>query len=1270
MARESFSDLKIRATDQFSDTLNKGKKAFEDFKKVLTAKEIVQESLRQKDAIRQVATEIEALRQKYRQYAEQTRQGNATREVGIEMVQTRVKILQAKEAIEQKRESLQRLRGVANGTFREFSQRASEAATASIRQAEAERRAAAASQKKAEIQARLNAQARSGFADWNRYIETVHRLQAAEERSARQTALKEQIRARLNNRIVSGFGAWEQQIGLIDREVAAFIRSQVALKRAEGAANQQTAAQRRLKTAVDSTTQSIVRQNAAQDADLPFGSAAGGRGSRGKKFGGEDADVEQYGLKPYQMVNLGYQINDVISGMAMGQSPIQIAAQQAGQFAQIWPELMVGLVRGIPVILALGAAFSPFIAAVGRVADRKEDLRAFNRELALSADGGRYSAESLADAAAEMRKMGIAAQDARQLVMGFVSAEIGRGQFSDLARMAKDLAEVTGEDVPTAAERMVSAFKGGAEGVRELDRDLNFLTATQLQQIRTMEKAGDVTGAMELAQEALQSKLSATKPEMTEWQKAVKEMASAWNELVTAVEESGLVELAAEGLKLAAMSARGWAIVAREASSAIRTTVAPTQDERYFSLVDRRSQIMTDIANDDGAFEPRSKLLAEELAKVEAEIEELLRAQNEASEAAIAANAEKAEISEAEKKTQLDITLELDKQIEAAQREADLASLTNRERFIEQGLLEAKTRAMQAQRDLGLEAVGLTEEQNRMLRERLGMAFDTQSSAELMTSSGMSGLVDKIVGVESGGNASAKNPNSSATGLGQFISSTWLAMFKKYFPDRAATLSESAILELRKESAISRKMVELYAMENAKVLQSAGVAVNEASVYLAHFLGPRGAAGVMAAAASTPVSDILGADQIAANRSILEGKTAGEVRAWSERKMQVSPAEVGVALELNKLDEERAKKAADEEEKRLKRETDYMDAYARRMEGQKLELSLQTEEARQAAITKAIFEEENKAREAGLELSKEQKDQIASLTGQQFDRENAETRVNQILERRQLLIQNLTMAREAGDSEAISKITAELDGLEGDLGQAIDDAIAFWQAIGGPQADAAILKLKTLKVDVQVMQNESQQVIRSWNEWASNQASSGITQLAQDIAEGEDAVDSFGRAVGKLATDFLLKVGQMIVQANMLKLLQSTGFGNFMGGFLGGLGVPVPIAHTGGVIGADALSTKIVDPSVFANAARYHGGGLAGLKPNEVPTVLEEGEEVLTAQDPRHRKNGGGSTQVRVMNLLDSSAILDAAVNSPPGETTLMNFITSNKRAIQGILNG
>lgn len=132
-------------------------------------------------------------------------------------------------------------------------------------------------------------------------------------------------------------------------------------------------------------------------------------------------------------------------------------------------------------------------------------------------------------------------------------------------------------------------------------------------------------------------------------------------------------------------------------------------------------------------------------------------------------------------------------------------------------------------------------------------------------------FVDRVVSAESGGNNSAKNPNSSATGAGQFIESTWLDLFKRYFPDRAEGMTRGAILALRKDGNVSRSLIEAYARENARVLQAAGVHVDEAALQLAHFLGAGDAAKVLSAASGTPLAGLISAASIKANPTILGG---------------------------------------------------------------------------------------------------------------------------------------------------------------------------------------------------------------------------------------------------------------------------------------------------------------------------------------------------------------------------------------------------------------
>ena len=147
------------------------------------------------------------------------------------------------------------------------------------------------------------------------------------------------------------------------------------------------------------------------------------------------------------------------------------------------------------------------------------------------------------------------------------------------------------------------------------------------------------------------------------------------------------------------------------------------------------------------------------------------------------------------------------------------------------------------------------------------------------------GVISQIVQVESGGDRFAKARTSSAYGVGQFISSTWMNMVRKYRPDLLKGRSKAQVLELRSNPALSRQMTELYAEENRQVLVKNRLPVNAANIYMLHFLGPTGGRNVLAAKANTPVSRLLPARSIRANRSILEGKTAGQVRAWAARKM-------------------------------------------------------------------------------------------------------------------------------------------------------------------------------------------------------------------------------------------------------------------------------------------------------------------------------------------------------------------------------------------------
>ena len=1144
------------------------------------------------------------------------------------------------------------------------------------RQTDAEIAAAAAAAKSERVaklreaaQSRLNNQVKTGFSTWSQYVDTVNRVRTAEEAAIKTAERKAAIQERLNNSAKSGFAAWSQSVGSASgkNEKASVEAVVPAIKAKETASKKAAAADRDHADAM----------NDAAAAAKRMGSALPGARDRNKGKKGDEQEVEVMGLKPWQLVNLGYQVNDVISGLAMGQAPVQILAQQAGQFAQIWPNVMVGLARSLPMWGGLAAAMTPVIAAISRTAKETKALKAFTAELALSADGARYNAAALVTVAKNARSAGVAFDDAKASISAFMREGVSQQNIAPLLEMAKQLAKVTGQSVPDASKRLAQAFTGNVSDVRELDRELNFLTATQYEQIRAMEAAGNSSGALATAQDALRAKLASSVQPATLWKSAVKDLKSAWDSLVTAIQNSGIIEVGAAALNGLAYAAKGAAIVI---NGAVGLFEEDSLSERYGRLNKERRRLERQMGqakqSNESMFgvgaEPSGEMkrLQVEINKVEADYQEvvdLIKKGTAAQRETTAAAAETAAATEEQKKNQVEIDAVVQAHTKSLKDQFDTTLLTSREQFIQNSLLDARNEAMAKAVELGIAFSNLTSEQTEMIRQQAGALFDRNKSVDLQGDLGS--FVDKVTYAESSGKTDARpiDPKtgelkSSALGLGQFIESTWLSMFKRYFPDRAEGMTNAAILALRKDAAMSKKMVELYAQENAKVLEKAGIAVTETSLYLSHFLGPNGAAGVMAASASTPVSNILKPGQINANESVLRGKNAGQVRDWAAGKMGATSAEVDAGARLLEIEEDRAETV-----------TEYNKGAKERLADQQFELENMRLSAREAAIAKAIRDEELQAKEAGLALSEKERAEIARVTGELFDRQNVDAEVNRLLEQRAIIQERLSLAKASGDQSEIAAATSELADLDGALTSAIDKAIAFWEAIGGEGAKVAIANLELHKQKVeQTAEAYRTQYIPSaeqLNQQIAETGSNALSTFAQQVAAGEASFKSFFAAVSAGIGQMLVEIGQAIMKQTLLNAISGMGGGGGAGGWINNM-MMAAVRHEGGMAGG-AGATRMVDPAIFAGATRYHTGGIPGLKPNEVPAILENDEEVITAEDSRHRNNGGGQLpSIKMVNVLDPADIFERALATEVGEKIMLNFMSNRSQQINGMLRG
>lgn len=549
-------------------------------------------------------------------------------------------------------------------------------------------------------------------------------------------------------------------------------------------------------------------------------------------------------------------------------------------------------------------------------------------------------------------------------------------------------------------------------------------------------------------------------------------------------------------------------------------------------------------------------------------------------------------------------------------------------------------------------------------------------------------LVDRIVGVESGGNASAKNPNSTATGLGQFIESTWLRMFKEYFPDKAAGLTDAMILAFREDAAISRNMVDLYLKENARILQQAGIAVTDANLYLAHFLGPGGATALIGSAPGTVANDVLGADQVGANASILDGKTREEIIAWAQRKVGISEEELAIQEQIQDNERTAAEDAVKAAEDAASERADEAAATQETIADGEFELSQQElinqGKERQAAIEEAI----RAAKAENPNISAAEIAAIEAQTGKLFDlkkeqegvttakerAEEADQRINEILAERNALTEQLGFAQQAGDTDKQEELRAKIAEVNTELAAAITNAEAMWATVGGQGSETALAQLGAAKLEAQQFGQAAANNYLQWNRVSDlfvNGLSGAFNKFSEAVANGTPVFQAAKEAFLQFAADFLIQIAQMIIQQAIFNALQGTFGGSPFGSLIG-------LGHTGGMVGSKRVGSgnqsRKVNPAMFAGAMRYHSGGIVGLKPGEVPIIAQQGEAMLTEDDPFHPNNrakngvGGGSTSVtnRIINAIDAPSFLEAALSSPVGERILLNFMKANQQSMSG----
>lgn len=141
--------------------------------------------------------------------------------------------------------------------------------------------------------------------------------------------------------------------------------------------------------------------------------------------------------------------------------------------------------------------------------------------------------------------------------------------------------------------------------------------------------------------------------------------------------------------------------------------------------------------------------------------------------------------------------------------------------------------------------------------------------------------INKVIGVESRGDPTAKNPNSSATGLGQFTSGTWRDAVKE--AGKKYTLAD------RTDPAKAREILTSFTLKNQeRARKELGREPTGNDLYFYHLLGRQGAGDFLTAPENKPATEFVTKAAAKSNPTIFykdeKPRTVGQVKALFKGK--------------------------------------------------------------------------------------------------------------------------------------------------------------------------------------------------------------------------------------------------------------------------------------------------------------------------------------------------------------------------------------------------
>ncbi|MEY0836496.1 phage tail tape measure protein [Providencia alcalifaciens] len=245
------------------------------------------------------------------------------------------------------------------------------------------------------------------------------------------------------------------------------------------------------------------------------------------------------------MRQLPMQMTDIVTSLASGMPPWLVAIQQGGQIKDSFGgfgnslKAITSLITPWKVAMVGGAGV---LTAFGIAAYQgSKELSEYNKQLILT---GNYAAKTQGELNALAKSL--SGEGITQYKMADALAQVvGSGSFTGsqvemVAGVAAKMEKATGQSIDETIKQFQRLKDQPVQAIMDLDKSLHFLTATQLEQITTLEEQGRSTDAAKLAMESYANSMRERASDITEslgflesaWA-GVKEMASsAWDAML------------------------------------------------------------------------------------------------------------------------------------------------------------------------------------------------------------------------------------------------------------------------------------------------------------------------------------------------------------------------------------------------------------------------------------------------------------------------------------------------------------------------------------------------------------------------------------------------------------------------------------------------------------------------------------------------------------------------------------------------------------------